>query len=145
MRVLVTGAAGSIGRVLTAGLADRGHEVVGLDLVPAARRLRRRLAHRRLRRPRRGRRGLRRASRLDAVVHLAGHPDEASLPDSLTSHVVTTAALLDAMVEHDVRRLVYAGSNHAVGRTPRTDAAHHRHPPAARTRSTASARSPPRR
>ena len=55
------------------------------------------------------------------MVHLAGHPDEASLPDSLTSHVVTTAALLDAMVEHDVRRLVYAGSNHAVGRTPRTE------------------------
>ena len=25
------------------------------------------------------------------------------------------------MVEHDVRRLVYAGSNHAVGRTPRTE------------------------
>ncbi len=31
MRVLVTGAAGSIGTVLTAGLIDRGHEVVGLD------------------------------------------------------------------------------------------------------------------
>ena len=58
---------------------------------------------------------------LDAVVHLAGNPDEASLPDSLTSHVVTTAALLDAMVEHDVRRFVYASSNHAVGRTPRRD------------------------
>ena len=40
-------------------------------------------------------------------------------PDSVTSHVVTTAALLDAMVEHGVRRFVYAGSNHAVGRTPR--------------------------
>ena len=35
MRVLVTGAAGSIGRVLTVGLGDRGHEVVGLDRVPA--------------------------------------------------------------------------------------------------------------
>jgi uronate dehydrogenase len=35
MRVLVTGAAGSIGRVLVVGLADRGHEVVGLDLLPA--------------------------------------------------------------------------------------------------------------
>ena len=35
MRVLVTGAAGSIGRVLCAGLADRGHDVVGLDLVPS--------------------------------------------------------------------------------------------------------------
>jgi uronate dehydrogenase len=120
MRVLVTGAAGSIGRVVTVGLADLGHEVVCLDLVPppdgttfawhevdcadpdAVEAV---LAH----------------ERLDAVVHLAGVPDEASLPDELTSHVVTTAALLDAMVAHDVPRLVYASSNHAVGRTPRAD------------------------
>jgi uronate dehydrogenase len=33
--------------------------------------------------------------------------------------VVTTAALLDAMVAHGVTRIVYASSNHAVGRTPR--------------------------
>ena len=58
-------------------------------------------------------------SSLDAVVHMAGHPGEASLPDSLSSHVVTTAALLDAMVEHGVTRFVYGGSNHAVGHTPR--------------------------
>jgi uronate dehydrogenase len=42
------------------------------------------------------------------------------LPDSLTSHVVTTAALLDAMVEHGVGRIVYGGSNHAVGHLPRS-------------------------
>jgi uronate dehydrogenase len=120
VKVLVTGAAGSIGRVVTVGLTDRGHTVVGLDRVPqpdgtdmswytadcadadavAA---------------------VFDEDSFDAVVHLAGHPGEASLPDSLTSHVVTTAALLDAMVEHDVRRFVYAGSNHAVGRTPRTE------------------------
>ena len=120
MRVLVTGAAGSLGRVLTVGLADRGHEVVGLDLVPATEGFE-------------GRwhlidcadpdavEAVFAEERLDGVVHLAGHPDEAGLPDSVTSHVVTTAALLDAMVEHDVTRLVYASSNHAVGRTPRTD------------------------
>ena len=118
MRVLLTGAAGSIGRVATAGLADRGHSIIGLDRVvepegfdgpwhsvdcadPDA------VA------------SVFEAESPDAVVHLAGHPDEASLPDSLTSHVVTTAALLDAMVEHDVQRIVYASSNHAVGRTPR--------------------------
>ena len=119
MRVLVTGAAGSIGRVLTVGLADRGHEVVGLDLVPAPD-------------------GFDNVWHtadcadadavadvfaaepgLEAVVHMAGHPGELSLPDSFSSHVVTTAALLDAMVEHGVRRFVYGGSNHAVGRTPR--------------------------
>ncbi len=122
MRVLVTGAAGSIGRVLCPGLVDRGHEVVGLDRVPEpagfdgtwhtgdcadADAVLAAFA----------------AQPLDAVVHLAGHPGEASLPDSLTSHVVTTAALLDAMVTHQVDRIVYASSNHAVGRTPRPPAA----------------------
>jgi uronate dehydrogenase len=118
VKVLVTGAAGSIGRVVTVGLADRGHTVVGLDRVPQPDGTDDRwytvdcadpdaVAD------------VFDEQRVDAVVHLAGHPDEANLPDSLTSHVVTTAALLDAMVEHDVRRFVYASSNHAVGRTPR--------------------------
>ncbi|MGZ4443087.1 MAG: NAD-dependent epimerase/dehydratase family protein [Nocardioidaceae bacterium] len=124
MRVLVTGAAGSIGTVLCPGLEDRGHGVVGLDRAvepggftgtwftadcadpDAVRAVFAELA---------------RTSGLDAVVHLAGRPDEASLPAELDSHVVTTAALLDAMVEHGVNRIVYAGSNHAVGRTPRSD------------------------
>jgi len=120
MRVLVTGAAGSLGRVITVGLAELGHDVVGLDLVPApdgtpyawheadcadADAVAAVFAE----------------ERLDAVVHLAGAPEELSLPDELTSHVVTTAALLDAMVAHRVPRIVYASSNHAVGRTPRAD------------------------
>lgn len=120
MRVLVTGAAGSLGRTICPGLVAAGHDVVGLDLVPAPD-------------------GTTftwyeadcadadavaevfDAEHLDAVVHLAGFPDEASLPTELTSHVVTTAALLDAMVAHRVPRMVYASSNHAVGRTPRGD------------------------
>ena len=57
----------------------------------------------------------------DAVVHLAGIPTESALQDALTSHVVSTGALLEAMVRHGVRRLVYASSNHAVGRSPRAD------------------------
>ena len=122
MRVLVTGAAGSIGRVVTVGLTDRGHEVVALDLVPAPE----------------GHEGpwhtvdcadpdavaaVFAAESPDAVVHLAGVPGEEDLPTEITSHVVTTAALLEAMVAHDVHRIVYASSNHAVGRTPRADLA----------------------
>ena len=122
MRVLVTGAAGSIGQVLCPGLVDRGHDVVGFDRVPEPE----------------GFDGAWHtgdcadadavfaafdAQPLDAVVHLAGYPGEGSLSESLTSHVVTTAALLDAMVAHDVRRIVYASSNHAVGRTPRRELA----------------------
>ncbi len=33
MKVLVTGAAGSIGRTLVRGLSELGHELRGLDLV----------------------------------------------------------------------------------------------------------------
>src|SRR4051812_27776602 len=123
MRVLVTGAAGSIGTVLCSGLVDRGQTVAGLDLTPEPE----------------GFTGpwftadcadpdavtavfaaLERTGGLDGVVHLAGIPTEGSLPDELESHVITTAALLDAMVAYGVHRIVYASSNHAVGRTPRT-------------------------
>ncbi|HSE07791.1 MAG TPA: NAD(P)-dependent oxidoreductase [Nocardioidaceae bacterium] len=124
MRVLVTGAAGSIGTVVCAGLLDRGYDVAGLDVaaqpegftipwftvdcadtdaVGAAFS------------------AFEEGGPIDAVVHLASIPGEASLPVILESHVVTTAALLDAMVEHGVSRIVYASSNHAVGRTPRSD------------------------
>ena len=104
-----------------AGLADRGHDIVGLDLVPAPEGVGDPWYTARLRRRGRRRGGLRRRAGSTAVVHLAGRPDEASLPDSLHSHVVATGAVLDAMVEHGVRRIVYASSNHAVGRTPRRD------------------------
>ncbi|CAN5402906.1 NAD(P)-dependent oxidoreductase [soil metagenome] len=124
MRVLVTGAAGSIGEVLCAGLVDRGHTVVGLDLTPEPSGFPGEWAGVDCTDPDAVEAVFEAASRaggLDAVVHLAGIPTEASLPDELTSHVVTTAALLDAMVAHGVTRIVYAGSNHAVGRTPRPD------------------------
>ena len=123
MRVLVTGAAGSIGSVVCSGLVDRGHDVLGLDRMvepegftgtwftadcadPDA------LAA--VFDPGAG------VGVLDAVVHLASIPHEASLPEILDSHVVTTGALLDAMVEHGVNRMVFASSNHAVGHTERT-------------------------
>ena len=100
--------------MLAPGLAALGHEVVGVDLPgrgaeigidvtdPAA--VDEVVAQ----------------TRPDAVIHLAGIPDETSLPAALESHVLTTAALLEAMVRHGVPRIAYASSNHAVGRTPRT-------------------------
>lgn len=118
--MLVTGAAGSIGRVVTVGLLARGHELVSLDRVPEPDGDQTRFHTVECTDPD-AVAAVFAEERLDAVVHLAGHPDEASLPDSLTSHVITTAALLDAMVEYDVSRLVYASSNHAVGRTPRRE------------------------
>ncbi len=120
MRILVTGAAGEIGRVLTRGLNRNGHQVVGLDLVEAPEGLDVRWHVADCTDPGRVAEVLD-TDPVDAVVHLAGIPEEASLPDSLTSHAVTTAALLDAMVARGVGRMVYASSNHAVGMTPRSE------------------------
>lgn len=117
MQILVTGAAGSIGQTLLPALGAAGHTVTGLDLIEV---------------PGSAEGGWHvvdctdpdavldavSAQPLDAVVHLAGNPGETNLPDALTSHVVTTAALLDAMVTRGIGRIVYASSNHAVGRTP---------------------------
>jgi uronate dehydrogenase len=117
MRVLVTGAAGSIGRVVTPGLDARGHEVVGADLLPDPHPTGR-LWHVLDVADAAAVDAAVAAQPLDTVVHLAGVPDETDLPTALASHVHTTGALLDAMLEHSVTRMVYASSNHAVGRTP---------------------------
>lgn len=111
----MAGAAGSIGRVLGPGLVARGHEVIGVDLPGQQADLTADLTDPAAAESVVGQ------VRPDAVVHLAGIPDERGLVESLHSHVVSTAALLEAMLRHDVGRLVYASSNHAVGRTPRGD------------------------
>jgi uronate dehydrogenase len=119
MRVLIVGAAGTIGRTVAAGLTERGHEVRGLDLVPPA--------------PELCALGTvvgdcsdpavaaEAVAGVDAVAQLAGIPGEASLPDELASHLIPTAAVLDAMVDAGVRRIAYASSNHAVGMHERAD------------------------
>jgi uronate dehydrogenase len=111
--VLVAGVAGSIGSVVAPALAARGHEVVGVDLPGRPADLEADLTD-----PAAADEVVRQA-RPDGIVHLAGIPDERTLEESLRSHAISTAALLEAMLRHDVRRIVYASSNHAVGRTPR--------------------------
>lgn len=120
MHVLVTGAAGAIGLTVCAGLAEAGHRVRALDRVAAADPVAAAVADWRVGDCLDPTAVEAAVVGVDAVVHLASNPSEAGLVDSLESHTYTTARLLDAMVASGTDRMVYASSNHAVGRIPRT-------------------------
>jgi len=119
-RVLVTGAAGRIGRAACPGLAARGWRVRGLD-----------------RRPLDGVAGLAdppvvadvrdaaavaaATAGVDAVVHLAGLSTEAPFAEILATNIDGTYQVFEAARRARVPRVVFASSNHAVGFTPRSE------------------------
>ncbi len=115
MRILITGAAGHIGSVLAERLST-DHDLRGLDIVQRPQDYPGEFVVGDCADPEVADAAV---ADTDAVVHLAGIPTEAALLAILQGHVIGTAALLDAMVQHGVRRMVYASSNHAVGMTPR--------------------------
>ena len=106
--VLVTGAAGTIGRILLDGLADE-YALHGLDarrgpgvehVVDTAK----------------GRRLARRFDGMQAVVDLAADPSvTASWKSVRENNIPATANALEAAREAGVRRVVFASSNHVVG------------------------------
>jgi uronate dehydrogenase len=57
---------------------------------------------------------------VDAVVHFAGYPREASWQVLLDANIRTVINLWEASVTAGVDRILYASSNHAVGYYPRT-------------------------
>ncbi|WP_246797596.1 NAD-dependent epimerase/dehydratase family protein [Burkholderia perseverans] len=112
-KVLITGAAGQIGRVLREGLTGRyallrladiaaqapareGEEVVTADITDAAQ-LARAMAG------------------IDCVVHLAGIPDEDSWERIQRMNIEGCYQVFEAARVAGVKRLVFASSNHAVG------------------------------
>jgi uronate dehydrogenase len=117
VEVLVTGAAGRIGRVLMTGLAGCGHEVRGLDHVAADAPWADRLVVADLATDDAALDDA--VAGVDAVVHLAAIAAETDFATALASHVGLAHRVLEAMRRHGVGRLVYASSNHAVGFTPR--------------------------
>ncbi len=123
MRVLVTGAAGSIGAVLCTGLVDRGHTVVGLDLAPEPDGFPGEWATVDCADPDAvdavfaGRDPGRRARRGRPPGR---HPDRGLA--ARRAHLARASPRPRCSTRwsrHGVTRIVYAGSNHAVGRTPR--------------------------
>lgn len=114
--VLVTGAAGRIGRELRPRLARPGRVLRLLDEVdcgptgPAEEVLVGSVTDPAL--------VARACAGADAVVHLAGIPGEAPWADLLHTNVHGTQVVLEAAVAAGVAQVVLASSNHATGMTP---------------------------
>jgi len=116
MHVLVTGAAGRIGRMLIAPLRatgdrvtltdlrpDDAEEITPLDVTDTAA-------------------VIAACHGVDAIVHLAGVPGEAPFPTVNAVNVGGTHNILEGAVAAGVRRVIIASSNHAVGFYRRSDA-----------------------
>lgn len=118
-RVLITGAAGNIGRSLRAGLRGRypvlrlldvapqqpakpGEEVLTVDLNDRA--------------------ATEAALQdVDMVVHLGAIPHEASFDDILDGNIRTTYSVFEGARRAGVRRVVFASTNHVIGFYPRSE------------------------
>lgn len=110
-RILLTGAAGTIGSALLAGLPPLGWDVRGFDRLPLPG----------------GVAGDLNGPELDdavtgveSIVHFAGVPTEAPWPELSEANVDGVVAVFEAARRHGVGRVVLASSNHAVGYTPVT-------------------------
>ncbi|GGJ59407.1 NAD-dependent epimerase/dehydratase family protein [Streptomyces brasiliensis] len=111
--VLITGAAGAVGTILRQGLPGLGWQLRCFDVAPPDPpddvpwllgdiSDRRRLVE-----------AMRGAG---AVIHLAGIPHEADFPRLLHTNIDGTYQVFEAAREAGVTRVLYASSNHAVGR-----------------------------
>jgi hypothetical protein len=119
-RLLITGAAGNIGKLMRPRLARQGRSLRLLDLVkpspatvgenveliqasvtdmPAMEDA---------------------CSGADALIHLGGHSGERPWPEIMDANINGTYTVLEAARRQDVRRVVFASSNHAVGFHPRS-------------------------
>lgn len=117
-RLLITGAAGGLGRILRAGLAGyadtlrlsdvvemepagKGEEVVVCDLADRQA-------------------VLALAEDCDGIVHLGGNSVEAAFDDLLRSNLLGTYNIYEAARKAGGPRVLFASSNHAIGFHPRT-------------------------
>ncbi|MFF6955894.1 NAD-dependent epimerase/dehydratase family protein [Streptomyces sp. NPDC088197] len=115
--VLLTGAAGGLGTLMRGLLPSYGYDLRLFDVRPVegapdgTRVITADLSDRD---------ALREAVRgVDAIIHLAGISLESSFDKILRGNIEGTYHLYEAAREENVRRIVFASSNHAVGFTPR--------------------------
>ena len=116
-RILITGAAGRIGRTLRAGLGKRHRLLRLLDLAPlGAAAAGEEVVHADI-----GDLAAMEATLegIDCVVHLAGVPEEDVWEKILPANIVGTYNVFEAARRRGTRRIVFASTNHVVGFHPR--------------------------
>jgi uronate dehydrogenase len=57
---------------------------------------------------------------VDGIVHLGGHSTEGPWPTILNANIIGTYNIFEAAHRHNVKRVVFASSNHAIGFYPRS-------------------------
>ncbi len=116
-RVLITGAAGRIGKVVRHALGEDGYRLRLTDIQP----LGEAAPHEELVQADLGDAAAVRAmlEGVDAVVHFAGYPREASWDVILENNIRPTIHLWEAALAAGTKRIVFASSNHAIGFYPR--------------------------
>lgn len=103
MRVLVTGAAGTIGKPVCEALAQRGHTIRRFDRVPSG-------ADEIIGDIADGARVLEACRDIEAIVHLAAMPDDAPFLELVPPNVIGLFNVLDAARQCGVKRVVLASS-----------------------------------
>src|SRR4029079_7727319 len=126
-RLLITGAAGTLGHILRGAFAGRfqllrlsdrsplgptgpEEEAITCDLADAA-------SVRRL------------CEGVDAIVHLGGIANEAAWPELLQSNIAGVINLYEGARKAGVERVIFASSNHATGMYPNDKTLSHETPP----------------
>ncbi len=118
-RILITGAAGSLGSHLRRGLAPLADRLRLVDVNP----LGDAAPHEELVRCDLSDRAaaLEVTRDCDAIVHFAGHPREQTFEEIVTDTIPASYHMFEGARLHGVRRIVYASSIHAVGFWPVED------------------------
>jgi len=111
-RVLITGINGRIGTILRNALQN-SHEVYGLDRVGT---FSERVLSADVAEYRQLAQGIQQLGPLDRIIHLAGNPNvNASWDSVLNANIVGTRNIFEAAREFQIKRVIFASSNHVTG------------------------------
>lgn len=116
MIVAITGAGGAIGTTVRHGIRERYNEIRLLDRVKISDCAANEVAHTVDVRDLEAMKEI--FSGCDAVVHLAGIPDESSYHEIESNNITGTYCVFEAAKRAAVGRIIYASSNHVIGFHP---------------------------